>query len=93
MDIKDRKRLVALELDQLLRMEPTAHEDLAAWYRRSQDVRRLLEEANAHFPVPHEIWHYIDDADIRFKDKRYAELQLPHVISQVDEWLGRKSVD
>ncbi len=29
--------------------------------------------------VPHEIWHYLSDADIRVKDSAYAKAQLEQV--------------
>jgi hypothetical protein len=30
--------------------------------------------------VPHEIWHYLSDADIRTKDRKYAEAQLRRTV-------------
>jgi hypothetical protein len=29
--------------------------------------------------VPHEVWHYLHDADVRLKDPAYAKVQLEKV--------------
>jgi hypothetical protein len=36
--------------------------------------------------VPETIWHFLSDADIRFKDEAYAQLQLTDVRRELDEW-------
>jgi hypothetical protein len=39
----------------------------------AEDLRR---EYAGEASVPHDVWHYLHDADIRIRDPNYAEAQL-----------------
>jgi hypothetical protein len=43
-------------------------------------LARRLQGSSEVSTIPHEVWHYLSDADIRSKDKRYAEAQLQRII-------------
>jgi hypothetical protein len=36
--------------------------------------------------TPHNIWHFLSDADIRFKDARYAKSQLDDTLAILKQW-------
>ncbi len=40
----------------------------------AKEQRTLLAENGAE--VPHQVWHYLSDADIRAKDADYAKTQI-----------------
>jgi hypothetical protein len=49
--------------------------------RRCTEVARLLQRNYAGEPdVPHEVWHYLHDADIRVRDREYARVQLERIM-------------
>ena len=70
---------------------------LAAWRPDSKaDLKLLQQESLAlalhvqhnlkGLDLPHEIWHFLSDADIRFKDAAYAKLQLEDLQARLREW-------
>ena len=36
--------------------------------------------------TPHIVWHFLSDADIRFKDPRYAKAQLEGLAVALSQW-------
>jgi len=38
--------------------------------------------------VPESVWHFLSDADIRFRDSRYASAQLSALASSLAAWEG-----
>ena len=54
---------------------PSSKEELKKWY---DDAQKLIDEKikalNNH--MPHFLWHYLSDADIRMKDEKYAEFRM-----------------
>lgn len=69
------KRLAA-ELTQLVEFVPVTKAELDLWYDQAQ----RLHESDLLLGVPHFLWHYLSDADIRMKDEEYAEMQNRRVI-------------
>ncbi len=49
------------------------------WYEHSQNVVEKLKLYTAYVDIPHELWHYLADYDIRCKDTEYASKQLDYV--------------
>jgi hypothetical protein len=48
-----------------------------ALIKRCTDVAEELRRAYVgESGVPHEVWHYLHDADIRVRDPKYAKTQL-----------------
>lgn len=77
---KDPINLIAL-LKLLMEAEPTAKEDLAHWYALSDEAKKIL--MNQSIDIPHLIWHYLDDADIRLKDSTYASMQNAQIFDLI----------
>ena len=51
-----------------------------ALIKRCTEVARLVQQNYAGEPdVPHEVWHYLHDADIRVRDSEYANVQLERI--------------
>jgi len=38
---------------------------------------------------PDDVWHYLTDVDIRFKDPEYSKYQLPLFIAALNEWASQ----
>ena len=51
-------------------------ETLKTWNVEAAALRRAIEQRpEVTGRVPHFVWHYLADADIRFKDPAYAQSQ------------------
>lgn len=51
---------------------------------RCTEVAEQLRSAySGESSVPHEVWHYLHDADIRIRDPKFAEAQLGTLLSIV----------
>ncbi len=61
---------LAKELRQLTQQEPKLKSELKAWHETAQEFRKKLTSINQDI-LPHFVWHYLDDADIRLKDPAY----------------------
>lgn len=48
--------------------------------QRCTEVARLLQRRGAP-DVPHEVWHYLQDADVRVRDRDFAFVQLEGIQS------------
>lgn len=82
----DEKNLVLACLWRLLESEPASEEQVPGWYQRAQFIKNVIRSSSYEIGVPHVIWHYLDDADIRIRDSRYAEAQVLAVRRSIDEW-------
>ena len=51
---------------------PSSEYELNQWYDQAQ---QLIDGPLKVIGVPHFLWHYLSDADIRMKDEEYAEMQ------------------
>ena len=51
-----------------------------ALIKKCTEVARLLQQNySGETDVPHEVWHYLHDADIRVRDREYACVQLQRI--------------
>src|SRR5688572_11586267 len=63
-------------LTQLVAHVPQNRDELRKWYVQARAVEDdLTAPGGLSADVPHFLWHYLADADIRLKDKDYADLQ------------------
>ena len=94
------KRL-AEALTRLADFVPASKADLNQWYDQAQQIKDdHLKGGEDYLEVPHFLWHYLSDADIRMKSEVYAEMQnrqlntlLEHLkrgVLPTDEDLGVK---
>jgi hypothetical protein len=74
-----RKELIAelaAALEELRAFKPASKADVTRWFQRARELEaRLVEKGGLSPEVPSLLWNYLADADIRFKDSKYAELQ------------------
>lgn len=73
---KDIQKL-GVDLRQLMKGQLRTACEVRDWYDRAQEVYSYIS-ANPELSnvVPEIIWHYLSDADIRFKDREYARVHL-----------------
>ena len=67
--------LLADDLERLLDLPLAASTERDYWYAQAQAVERTLHECAPSLSVPHELWHYLADADIRARDPAYCHAQ------------------
>lgn len=58
----------------LARQPVRTPEELARWQAAAAQLRMAVTPVVAD-QVPHLVWHYLDDADIRFRDDQYRQNQ------------------
>lgn len=49
--------------------------EIKAWYAEADKLQQVLDEEYLSPDFPHEIWHYLADADIRARDEWYRRNQ------------------
>jgi len=87
MSTEDRKRRISASIADLIEKEPTSKSEMIDWYDKAKKVKSLMELDRGDLQVPHALWHYLDDADIRLKDQRYAESQVLMVKEVLRTWI------
>jgi hypothetical protein len=65
---------------------PQTREDLKQLERECVSLALHIQRKMTISDVPHEIWHFLHDPDIRFKDPAYAEAQLAVVRDALAHW-------
>lgn len=73
---------------ELLDSEPDTKEGMRMWSEGAEKVMRLMEMDYGSLGVPHELWHYIHDVDIRVKDGEYKRIQVELIKEVIDHWSG-----
>lgn len=86
MSTEDTKRKILASVFDLIQMEPASEREMIVWYERAKEVKSLMELDKGDLQVPHALWHYLDDADIRMKDQRYAEAQISQIKEALRNW-------
>jgi hypothetical protein len=67
---------LAATLEELRRFKPATKADMSRWYELARRLEaRLVMKGGLSPEVPSILWNYLADADIRFKDAKYADLQ------------------
>lgn len=69
-------RELVMALQTIAKREPKTAEELACLEAESYVLGERIKMAPALHNVPHDLWHFLSDADIRFKDPRYRKAQL-----------------
>jgi hypothetical protein len=76
-------------LRNLAESSPTDAGQLDAWYDRADEFQLLLKEHSALSElIPHFVWHYLADADIRARDPDYRALQQAQILEIISELEG-----
>ena len=80
------KRRILKSLSALFDMEPTSEDEMATWLNRAKDVRSLMKLDHGNLQVPHALWHFLGDVDIRMKDGSYAKAQMSQIKEALCNW-------
>lgn len=73
-------------VSELLGVEPTTSDALVAWCQMAEGVKKLMMQDHGDLQIPHELWHYLDDADVRMRDSRYAAFQVERARLILSAW-------
>ena len=68
-------RQIATRLRELQQLSPTTSDDLEAWYAEAHRFSEELRSKYSGVGVPAQVWHYLNDADIRVKEPEYRLAQ------------------
>lgn len=79
-DISQASRAVGAQLRDLFEHPPADRDSLEAWTEKAVRISEQWSPAICD-QLPHEVWHWISDADIRRKDAEYARAQ--------NEWMKK----
>jgi uncharacterized membrane protein YgaE (UPF0421/DUF939 family) len=69
-------------LSEMLSLNVVSKQGLKQWYESAQKAERQAMEAE--IDLPHLVWHYLSDADIRFKEPEYGQEQIEAVQSFIE---------
>lgn len=77
MHTEESLKIIAKELKQLYELPITNDKELQAWHVAAKAFKEHLHDnfTSISDELPHFIEHYLNDADIRFKDASYMEDQ------------------
>ncbi len=68
-------KFLVTRLERLLSLPLDSKSEIDAWYAESQKLQRELPERFPDLEYPHEVWHFLSDADIRARDAGYRQYQ------------------
>ena len=75
-DRRQRIAELAAAIEELRLYRPASKADVGRWYERARELEaRLVVQGGLSPEVPSILWNYLADADVRFKDAEYADLQ------------------
>lgn len=71
---------LARDLQFLLELPTQTKSELSAWYEEAFAVQRRISSSEAlHDVIPHSLWHFFSDADIRAKEPVIRDMQFEQV--------------
>ena len=78
----DALRRVGRALRGLAETTPEHRSELPAWYERAREFQALLRSESGALSdaIPHLVWHYLADADIRVRDLAYRSDQQATIL-------------
>jgi hypothetical protein len=81
------REFIADQLEPITRLPVRTAEDEAAWYTATRAVMERLETRFAYVAavVPHQLYHYFDDADIYRKDPSFRATWERYVLDFIGE--------
>lgn len=88
MNTESIKRRISSSISDLIEREPASEKEMRDWYDKAKEVKSLMELDKGDIQVPHALWHYLDDADIRMKDQNYAEAQILLIKELLRTWVN-----
>ena len=78
----DALRQAGRTLRELAESTPVDRDELAAWYERARQFEAVLRSDSGALSdaIPHFVWHYLADADIRVRDLAYRADQQATIL-------------
>jgi hypothetical protein len=67
---------------------PQTREELSALETDSVELALYIQKRTSLHDVPEDVWHFLADADIRFKDEKYARAQLERLDDALKYWVA-----
>ncbi|MBX9402320.1 hypothetical protein K4L06_13480 [Lysobacter sp. BMK333-48F3] len=86
MNVQEIKRQLIAIVRELLDTEPASKAEMKDWYEKAREAKALMELDVGELDVPHALWHYLEDADIRLKDPEYSKVQIAHIEETIRDW-------
>lgn len=79
----DALRQVGRMLRELAESTPEDVRELPAWYKRARELESVLQSDSGALSdaIPHFVWHYLADADIRARDLAYRVDQQATILN------------
>lgn len=68
---------------------PSTSEELAELEAESVVLGERIRTSGISDDVPHFVWHFLSDADVRFKDEKYRDWQLGELEACISAWDSR----
>ena len=74
--MRNAQQFFAAELERLLTLPLQPKEALKSWYEEARNLQEAMRQ-HPEVEIPHEIWHFFSDADIRSKpnESEYRAMQ------------------
>lgn len=73
-------------LRELAAQRPASAEELARMERGSLLLRLHIQSHSLGTNMPEVVWHFLSDADIRYKSSGYRDTQTAELLSALDRW-------
>jgi acyl-CoA reductase-like NAD-dependent aldehyde dehydrogenase len=77
---------VIAAIQRLADRAPRTREELSALEMESVELALHIQKRTSLHDVPEHVWHFLSDADIRFKDPEYAQVQLVSLREVLKDW-------
>jgi hypothetical protein len=89
----DALRQLGRMLRELAESTPEDARELPAWYERAREFESVLRSDGGALSdaIPHFIWHYLADADIRARDLTYRAEQQVAILEIISALEGGRS--
>lgn len=74
---------LAADLRRLVALNPRTRTELTYWYGEAIAVKERIRTSPEVHGMPHSLWHFLDDADIRAKDPAFARDSLERLAAHL----------
>jgi len=74
---------------QLAARSPQSRDEMLSLERESMALALHIQKRTTLHDVPEAVWHFLADADVRFKDTSYAEMRVAEIAKVLDEWASQ----
>jgi hypothetical protein len=90
--MRDGQQFFADELERLLTLPLQPKEALQSWYEGARNLQKAMRQ-HPEVEIPHEIWHFFSDADIRSRphEVEYRGMQERIVRKLIAQLRGNSS--